>query len=266
MSRNFELLQQLGKEEALLSAEPVAIPVVEEKAPRRVSEPVLSRPPVTEPVFTKPQLELDPAELEQLTKLTQRVFMMPDNSPRVVVFTATESGNGCSWICARVAELLASQTTASVCLMDANLRSPGLHQQFGVENHHGLADALRGSDPMGNFAKTMSRPNLWLVSSGSSPELSVPLLGSDRMRQRIAEMRIHTDYVLIDAAGMNVSNDAATLAAVADGVVLVLKANSSRRETVRKTVHELQAAKISVLGAVLNQRTFPIPESVYKRL
>lgn len=79
-------------------------------------------------------------------------------------------------------------------------------------------------------------------------------------------MRAHTDYVLIDAAGLNVSNDAATLAAAADGVVLVLKANSSRRETVRKTVHELQAAKISVLGAVLNQRTFPIPESVYKRL
>ena len=79
-------------------------------------------------------------------------------------------------------------------------------------------------------------------------------------------MRAHTDYVLIDAAGLNVSNDAATLAAAADGIVLVLKANSSRRETVRKTVHELQAAKISVLGAVLNQRTFPIPESVYKRL
>lgn len=266
MSRNFELLQQLGKEEALLGADPVAAPVVEEKAPRLVAEPMVSRPPVTEPVFTEPQLELNTAELEQLTKLTQRIFMMHDNSPRVVVFTATESGNGCSWICARAAELLASQATGSVCLVDANLRSPGLHQQFGVENHYGLADALRGSDPMGNFAKVMSRPNLWLVSSGSSPELSLPLLGSDRMRQRIAEMRAHTDYVLIDAAGLNVSNDAATLAAAADGIVLVLKANSSRRETVRKTVHELQAAKISVLGAVLNQRTFPIPESVYKRL
>src|SRR5579872_5887864 len=94
MSRNFELLQQLGKEEVLLGADPVAAPVVEEKAPRLVSEPILSRPLVMEPVLTEPQLELNTAELEQLTKLTQRIFMMPDSSPRVVVFTATESGNG----------------------------------------------------------------------------------------------------------------------------------------------------------------------------
>jgi len=253
MSRNFELLQQLGKEDALLGTPPV----VEENVTQVVSEPVL----------TEPQLKVDATELEQLTKLTQRIFLLPGaQSPRVVVFTATESGNGCSWICARAAEILAGQVAGSVCLVDANLRSPALHQQFGIENHHGLADALRGSDSLGSFARSLSRPNLWLLSCGSSPELALPLLGSDRMRQRIAELRSHTDFVLIDAPGLNVSNEAATLASDADGVVLVLKANSSRRETVRKTVHDLQAAKVSVLGAVLNQRTFPIPESVYRRL
>ena len=253
MSRNFELLQQLGKEDVLLGA----TPVVAQNIPKLVSEPVLS----------EPQLKVDATELEQLTKLTQRIFMLPgEQAPRVVVFTATESGNGCSWICARAAEILAAQVTGSVCLVDANLRRPALHQQFGLDNHYGLADALRGSDPLGSFARAMSRPNLWLLSCGSSPELSLPLLGSDRMRQRIAELRAHTDFVLIDAPGLNVSNDAVTLASAADGVVLVLKANSSRRETARKAVHELQGAKVSVLGAVLNQRTFPIPESVYKRL
>jgi protein-tyrosine kinase len=265
MSRNFELLQQLGKEDALRGSKDGLLetaPVREQAMPILVSEPL----PV-EPVLTQPQLKLDPTELEQLTKLTQRIFLLPDKkSPRVVVFTATESGNGCSWICARAAEILATQTAGSVCLVDANLRSPALHQEFGLDNHYGFADALRGSEPIGTFARVMSRPNLRLVSCGSSPDLSLSLLGSDRMRQRIAELRSHTDFVLIDAAGLNVANDAVTLAAAADGVVLVLKANSSRRETARQTVHELQAAKVSVLGAVLNQRTFPIPESVYKRL
>jgi Mrp family chromosome partitioning ATPase len=45
-----------------------------------------------------------------------------------------------------------------------------------------------------------------------------------------------------------------------------LKANSSRKETARGAVRELQAAKVRVLGAVLNQRTFPIPQSIYSKL
>jgi Mrp family chromosome partitioning ATPase len=72
--------------------------------------------------------------------------------------------------------------------------------------------------------------------------------------------------VLIDASAMNVSNDATALAAAADGMVIVLKANFTRRETMRKTVHDLQSAKVRVLGAVLNQRTFPIPQSIYDKL
>jgi capsular exopolysaccharide synthesis family protein len=253
MSRNFELLQNLGKEAVLLDAE---VPVEVE-----------SRQPVSDPVAKEPQVRLEPKEREELNKLAQRIFLVPGaDTPRVVVFTATESGNGSSSICACTAALLASQVTGSVCVVDANLRNPALHKQFEVENRSGLSDALRSSEPLLNFARTMSVPNLWLVSGGSSPEASLPYLTSDRMRQRIAELRSSVAYVLLDASAMNVSHDAASLAAAADGMVLVLKANSSRRETVRKAVHDLQAAQVRVLGAVLNQRTFPIPESIYNRL
>ncbi|MFZ1005378.1 MAG: CpsD/CapB family tyrosine-protein kinase [Candidatus Sulfotelmatobacter sp.] len=257
MSRNFELLQNLGKE-VLLDA-PAAVAAIDQH--RR--EPV-----VPQQVESKePQLKLEPKEREELTKLAQRIFLQPGaDAPRVVVFTASESGNGCSSICACAAELLAAQVTGSVCLVDANLRHPGLHEQFAVENHFGLADALQGTEPLLNYARSMSRTNLWLVSCGSSPEAALPLLSSDRMRQRITELRSGVDYVLIDASAMNVSNDATVLAAAADGVVMVLKANSSRRETVRKAVQDMQASHVRVLGAVLNQRTFPIPDAIYNRL
>jgi capsular exopolysaccharide synthesis family protein len=256
MSRNFELLQNLGKE-VLLDA-PAAVATVEQKYRKTVPEPVDAK---------EPQLKLEPKEREELTKLAQRIFVHPGaDAPRVVVFTASESGNGCSSICACAAELLAAQVTGSVCLVDANLRHPGLHEQFAVENQFGLADALQGSEPLLNYARSMSRPNLWLVSSGSSPEAALPLLSSERMRQMISELRSGVDYVLIDASAMNVSNDATVLASAADGVVMVLKANSSRRETVRKAVQDMQAANIRVLGAVLNQRTFPIPEAIYNKL
>ena len=56
------------------------------------------------------------------------------------------------------------------------------------------------------------------------------------------------------------------LARNAEGVVLVLRANSSRREAARKAVRDLEAANVRVLGAVLNHRTFPVPESIYRKL
>jgi Mrp family chromosome partitioning ATPase len=266
MSRNFELLQNLGKESALFDTTTVATvghaPAVGPKTSIHTHVPEPSTSAVREP-----SQYLEPKEREELSKLTQRVFLQqrPD-VPRVVVSAASESGNGCSSICACAAELLASQVTGSVCLVDANFRKPGLHQQFGVENQYGLADALQGSEPVLNFARTMSRSNLWLVSCGASAESALPLLGTERMRQRISELRSRADYVLIDAPSLGTSNDAATFAAEADGLVLVLKANSSRRETLRKEVHDLQAAHVRVLGAVLNQRTFPIPEAIYNRL
>jgi Mrp family chromosome partitioning ATPase len=254
MSRNFELLQRIGREQALYSS-----PVAE-------SEPFAEQPVAfSEPVAS--QFAMANGEIEEFTKLVQRLFIMPGNeSPRSVVFTAPERGNGCSWVSARVAEVLASQISGSVCLVDANLRRPGLHPQFSVENHHGLSDALLRPDPVRSFAHNVGRPNLWLVSCGSSVENAQNLLSTDRMRLRLSELRAEFDYVLLDVAALSDANDAVLLGCGADGVVLVLKANASRRESARTAMHHLQAAKARVLGAVLNQRTFPIPESIYKKL
>jgi Mrp family chromosome partitioning ATPase len=82
----------------------------------------------------------------------------------------------------------------------------------------------------------------------------------------MTELRAEFDYVLIDTPAISSSNDATVLGAATDGLVVVLKANSSRRESARGAMQDLRAAKVRVLGAVLNQRTFPIPQSIYDKL
>jgi Mrp family chromosome partitioning ATPase len=228
-----------------------------------VAAPALALEPVVEDHFpAPPALEMNGAIRDEITKLVHRLFLTPQ-SPRRVVFAGTEASIGCSWMCARVAEALASQVRGSVCVADFNLRSPGLHEQFGAENHHGLSDALAGAGPIREYTQRWSQ-NLWYLSCGASPDAGV--LGSEQMRSRLAELRSAFDYVVIDAAPLNASNDAIILGSQSDGVVLLLKANSSRREMARKAVQELQGANVRVLGAVLNQRTFPIPEKLYKKL
>ena len=248
MSKNFELLQQVGKEQAIF---PNAVLPTQE---------VFGQVPAALRTVPNPQVSAGP---EEICALVQRIFPLSSKqSARSVVFTGTESGTGCTWVCARAGEVLANQVSASVCLVDANLRAPRLHEQFGVANHHGLSDALMQGEPIDQFVSQLAPSNLAILSCGGVIDSARALLTSNRMNARLAELRSIFDYVLIDAS----PREAAALAAASDGLVLVLKANSSRKETVRSTVSQLQAANVKILGAVLNQRTFPIPEGLYRRL
>lgn len=204
---------------------------------------------------------------EEFVKLVQNTFLLPaSQSPRVVVFAGIDPGSGCSVNCALVAEILASQNVGSVCLVDANLRKPALPQLFGVTNHFGLTEALSNSGPIRGFAKTLGPENLWLLSCGSFGHDSPNLLNSDATKARIAELRSEFDYVLIDSPPLNAFSDAIVLACLADGLVLVIEAHATRREAAARVADNLRSAQIKVLGAVLNKRTFPIPEYLYHRL
>jgi len=252
MSKNFELLYQMGKMPDVLQSD---------------AKPALEVVPAADLSKSTPTLEIEGVARTEVTKLVHRLFLTgATDGPRHVVFSGTEMGNGCTWMCVRAAEILASQVGNSVCVVDCNLSSPSLHEQFGVENHYGLADALMGDGPIRQFARPLSRQNLWLVSCGATGADTQQLLASGRMRSRIAELRAEFDYVLLDVAPMNTSNHTMTFGSLLDGVVLVIKANTTRRDSAREAVQQLRASNVRVLGVVMNQRTFPIPESIYKRL
>ncbi len=270
MSRNFELLQNIGKEQEYFHPErvlvepepaPAEMPLPEVRPVAAAAAPAPAQP--AEPL----QFAMESSQLAELSKLVQRMFLLPGGEyNHTVVFTSSDQGSGCSWICARVGELLASQVTGSVCLVDANLQNPTLHEQFGVPNHHGLSDALRQSDSIRGYVSQLSRRNLALVSCGSASADAKSMVTSDRMRARMSELRSEFDYVLIDCPSLDASNEAISLGSAADGVVLVLKANATRKDRARGAVRDLQNAKAKVLGAVLNQRTFPIPDKIYNKL
>lgn len=267
MSRNFALLQIVGKEEEYF--QPAG-------GPELVDVPVLPPEPKTFPpdcnhqqLPDQPhrdqqalQFEMEPWQLKELTKLVHGVFLEPGAesdravSNRTVVLASSESGNGCSWICARAGELLASQVAGRVCLVDANFGRPTLHEHFGVPNLHGLSDALRQEGSIGGYVSQVSRRNLALVSSGSdisADRSDRNLAASERLRLRLEELRADFDYVLVDGTSLDVGDESIDLAKMTDGIVLVLKTHSTRRERTRSRMQDLKSAGVRILGAVLNQ-------------
>lgn len=270
MSRNFELLQRMELERRAERTGGMELQQEQPLAPAPVSPPV--SPPVVGDAESMPALDTGSITLEtddiargEILRLVQRLFLQPDGS-KVVAFTGVGAGDGCTWLTARTAELLACQTTAKVCVVEGDLHSPRLHQCFGLESGPGLTDAIMEAGPIGEYSRQLARRNLWLLSGGSMAGNGNEWMGSELVRSRMRELRSAFDYVLVDCPAVTPGGDAIAWGRLADGAVLVLGANATHRETARRAAGELAAANVRVLGGVLNKRTFPIPQRLYSRL
>jgi len=266
MSRNFDLLQRAEKElEADHTRE------VERQREQLQKHVVMAQQTPASPESAsaaeqhRATLEMEAPARDEVAKLVQRVFLLP-GACKVVSFTGVEEGSGCTWLISRAAEVLASQIAGTVCLVDGNFRSPGLHDCFGVKNGYGLTDAVMEGGPIRQFARPLGQSNLWLMSGGSMASNGHTFMGSEPLRARMAELRSAFDYVLIDAPALTQGGDAIIWGHLADGTVLVMGANSTHRETARRAAIDLATANVRLLGAVLNRRTFPIPDKLYARL
>lgn len=264
MSRNFDLLEQM-EQSRTRSLDGVG---------STTGEPWRERAEQTGRAYSS-QPNADGA-----LRLVQSIFLLQtEKAPRVVVFAGVDHGSGCSRIVASVAENLAASGRGAVCLVEANFRSPGLPALLGMTNHFGLTDALLKAGEIRSFlrpvgqhgapakeAEPESRAGVWLLSSGALAADSPKLLASERLRERFAELRQQFDFVLVDAPPLMRYPDAISLGQLSDGLVLILEAEATRREAAQVSMDNLRSANIPVLAAVLNKRTYPIPEAIYKRL
>jgi polysaccharide biosynthesis transport protein len=208
---------------------------------------------------------------EQVHDLTQRLVQQTflqhtGDSPRMVVFTGIDHRNGCSEIATSVAKLLAEDRSSTVCLVEANFRSPALASRLGTKNFDGLEEALMEESPVRSFVKPVYPPNLYLLPAGRSTVDGPGLLASERMSTLVAEMRSEFDFVIVDAPPLNHYSDALVLGRLSDGVVLVVEANRTSRDAALVAVRQIRSSKVRILGAVLNKRTFPIPDKLYALL
>ena len=208
-------------------------------------------------------LNLNEQTREETIRLVRQVFFSGRSKPQVVVFSGVEYGSGCTWVCARTADMLAAHVDGWVCLVDADLRSPSLRRHFEIETSSIIVNEEFLSAPVRQTAGRPGGPNLWLLSLSAERADSQSF---ERLRSRVPELRNEFSYILIDAPPINSHADAALLGGVADGLVMILGANDTRRDAAVRAKETLQAGGIPLLGAVLNKRTFPIPEKLYRKL
>ncbi len=207
---------------------------------------------------------LDAFAKEQLHGLVRQVFFSGSLQPiRQVVFTAIDDTAESARICARASETLASQVPGNVCVVEANLHSPVLHKFFNSND----ADEMQYAEQcdLRNGSRQISR-NLWFVPVDTFLGVSGNPFFADCLRSRLSELGRQFEYALIHAPPAGLYSEAVLIGQLSDGVILGMEAHRTRRIAARITKERLQAANVRLLGMVLNQRTFPIPERIYRKL
>jgi Mrp family chromosome partitioning ATPase len=138
-----------------------------------------------------------------------------------------------------------------------------MHRYFRLDNHRGLTQALLETGPISDYLQEVRNRKLFVLTTGSASQATA--LASNRLGERLAELRQTFAFVLIDSPATNLYTDVALLSSMADGAILVIEADSTRREAALQAKEALAAAKFRLLGAALNKRSFPIPEFIYRR-
>lgn len=155
---------------------------------------------------------------------------------------------------------------SGVLLIDGNLERPLLHQLFNTAQSPGLMDFFFNANSNSIFTKLVTANHLYLVTAGSADGNRQDIWTTDRMKNLITRLKENFEYILIDAPPVIGHPETLALSKLADGVLLVIKANQTRLEVIDEARQQLQQSGARLLGVVLNKRRFFIPGGIYRRI
>ena len=191
------------------------------------------------------------AVAERYRALRTRLTMQEENGPlRSIVLTSPGANDGKSITAANLALTMAQEFQRNVVLVDANLRGSAVHGLFGIDVSPGLTEVLAGDASLDEALVYLPEYRLTILPAGRTPQFPTELLGSTAMRRNIDTLRARFDRILIDMPAVTPLADVGTVAPLADGIVMVVRAGVTLRPALDAALAAFEEEK--VLGVVLN--------------
>ena len=201
---------------------------------------------------------------QQIAGLVKGLFLLPTSTTHAVAVASAEPGYDIAPLASGAAECLSKLSSGRVCLIDADFVSAKARNNIGVCGRPGLGDVLRGKASLQDVLTRFAH-NLWVLPVGT-PAGYAEDHNMDTLTEIVVALRRESEYLLVQAPPLNDVNSAIVFAKLTDGLLLVVEANRTRRDLAQALKARLDAAGVSVLGAVLNNRTYPVPPTIYAKL
>jgi succinoglycan biosynthesis transport protein ExoP len=182
---------------------------------------------------------------------TNLQFLDSAKESRSFVLTSANQGEGKTTTVSNLAVTIAD-TDTRVVLIDADLRRPQVHRQFGIDGSVGLTDVLIGSVALDDALQQWGGGDLAILPAGTIPPNPSELLQSADMIQLLDLLGTRFDIILLDTPPVVPVADAAILAARSSGAIMVVAEGRTRRHQLEKAVTQLEQVHGRLFGVVSN--------------
>lgn len=192
-----------------------------------------------------------PASEAFRTIRTNIQFSSINNDLKTIVFTSALPDEGKSTVIANLAVVMA-QAGNKVVLLDCDFRNPTQHKIFKLQST-GLSNCVAMGKDVFEIIQNSGVEGLDIITSGPLAPNPSELLGSNRMKEILAELKSKYDYVLIDTPPVLPVTDAAVLASRVDGVILLIASGQAASSMAKASKSRLEQAGANILGVILNK-------------
>lgn len=220
--------------------------------------------------------KLSPRLLEACHSALERLVFSPVATgefamPRSIAVIGVTPKQGTTTIAAHLAAAMVDylpgeggSASERMLVIDANIASPGLHGVFDVANEPGMSDWIKqpaAHSELGDYVRSTSIHKLDLLTAGAKSVGHQPGRWTEAAS---AALQLPYKAIVMDLPSIARSEASARAAAMCDAALLVVECDQSNREVVRQAALRLAESGVRLLGVVLNKRTYPIPESLYR--
>jgi succinoglycan biosynthesis transport protein ExoP len=179
-------------------------------------------------------------------------FSSPERPPKTMLVTSARKAEGKTSTVVNLAVTLACSWGKGIVL-DADMRNPQLHKILGLDNSKGLSSFLTGHLEFDNgLIQKTDIPNLDVITAGIIPPNPSELLGSQRLKDLLHELIPLYSFILFDSPPLLGLSDSLILSTVSDGVIMVVRSDSTPKEAALQARKSLQSVNARILGVVLN--------------
>ncbi|MDO5408977.1 MAG: polysaccharide biosynthesis tyrosine autokinase [Lachnospiraceae bacterium] len=192
--------------------------------------------------------------VETYKRLREKIVIRCKRSgKKVIMVTSMLENEGKSTVAANLALGLAA-VSERVVLLDADLRKPAQHKIFEHRdsNQGSLSGYLAGVEPLKECLVRDEETGIYMMYDKRSNMDSSEVIGNERMKELIEQLREKADYVVVDTPPMDMVADAETIASLADYSLLVISPDNAPTKAVNDCIDQLYDCRATLLGCILN--------------
>ena len=172
-----------------------------------------------------------------------------DRKLKAIVVTSSQPGEGKSLTVGNIALSLV-QDNKRVLVIDCDLRRPTIHKKFGIMNEKGIAEVIVGSSTIYEVIKRYKK--LDIITAGKIPPNPSEMLGSEKMKNIINELKEIYDYILIDSPPVLAVTDAQIISTIVDGVIFVARYGIAKKDKITLAKSQLNKVNANLIGTILH--------------